>query len=109
LKSARYEDIRAGARNFYETYKAENINWNFYHTLKYKGIEGLDKIFFPDGKKNEIANIFGKLSESINKDLTTFSKSIRGVTNKDYLRVRETVNSAGDYFNQGVQDLLGRF
>jgi hypothetical protein len=115
MKTPRYQDMHTIYRQFQNDYHPKRINWNFYNYLKAANVQGVDQIFFPKGKKDasgktiEIKNIFGNLSEAVNKLPTTFLQSLDGIAKHDMLKVNEIVNPQGDYFNQGIMKWLGRY
>ena len=113
-KKPRYQDMVSTYSDFRSEYGRKVINWNFYNYLVKKGHEpAANNIFFgmdaPRKDAKMVGDIMGALSDQVYKNPTPFLKSMKAVADRDFLRVRETYSPQGDFFNAGLDNLMGRF
>ena len=110
-KKARFQDMVSEYRDFQSEYSRDRINWNFYNYLSYKGYEDIaNKLFFKGKTKKSdesIANIMGSISDQLATNPNPFMKSLKAAVDSDFNRARETYSPSGDYFNKGIDKLIG--
>ena len=112
-KKPRFQDMVSEYRDFQSEYSRKRINWNFYEYLSKKGFKDVaDKLFFQndaDRKNgNILENIMGPISDQIAQNPNPFMKSLKAAVDSDFNRARETYSPSGDYFNKGIDRLIGR-
>ena len=117
-KTPRYKDMVDSFQGFREEYRSDRVNWNFYNYLKKRGhVDAANELFFdmkPDRKPTEkyskgmINPIMNKLAREVLEFRSPFLKSLSKIAETDRFRVRETFNPAGDYFNAGIDKLVGK-
>ncbi|MBC8302436.1 MAG: hypothetical protein H8E55_42555, partial [Pelagibacterales bacterium] len=112
-KQPRYQDMVSTYRDFQAEYSRGAVNWNFYHYMVKRGFEPeANRLFFgmdaPRKDAEMVGDVFGSLSEQIHEHPTPFMKSLNAAVNTDFNKTRETYSPSGDYFNKGIDELLGR-
>jgi hypothetical protein len=108
-KSPRYQEYVTRYKDFKQEYSKDRINYNFYEYLKKSGYkEQADAIFFPNGTNKDMVSVMDGISSRVLSNPTAFLMTLESMAKKDYTEVKEIVRPSGDYFNKGVDMLLGR-